>query len=278
MIRVVLNADDLGLHPRIDEGIFRAKEEGALTSTTVLVAGRTARQAIERAQSLGLGVGVHLCLTTHLTPCSPAREVRWLAPGGRFRKDWSELSMAWLSGLIPRDEVVREFDAQLAKARALGASVDHLDTHQHLHLLPGLASIVEELAVREGLPVRWPKDRPQLRWLARPTHAVKAILLSGLSRARVTPVAQRVRAWGVYESGRLTSERLVRLLERLPDGDHEIVTHPGMHPGVVPEDPSWRYGWEDELAAITSNAVRDVIERRRIELVRYGELATPAAR
>lgn len=272
MLKVVFNADDLGLHPRIDEGIFRAREEGVLTSATVLVTGRTARFAIERAGSLGLGLGVHLCLTTHLSPAAEARSVRWLAPGGRFRRDWSELSLAWLSGLIPRDEVQLEFEAQLARARQLGARVDHLDTHQHLHLLPGIASIVEELAARENLPVRWPRERPQVRWLVRPGPAAKTALLSGLSRLRPTREARRVRAWGVFESGRLTVKRLVRLLEKLPDGEHEIVSHPGLAPGVVSEDPSWRYDWEAELEALTSPAVHDVIARRGIEAVSYGQL------
>ena len=272
MVRLVLNADDLGLHPRIDEGIFRAREEGVLTSTTVLATGKTARFAIERATALGLGVGVHLCLTTHLTPAAEARLVRWLAPGGRFRRDWAELSVAWLSGLIPRDEVALEFEAQLSRARAFGAQVDHLDTHQHLHLLPGVSSIVEALAAREGLAVRWPRERPQVRWLAHPASAVKATLLAGLARSPLKAAAKRVRAWGVFESGRLSVARLVRLLERLPDGDHEIVTHPGLAPGVVAEDPSWRYDWESELEALTSPAVVDVIERRKIELVRYGQL------
>lgn len=271
-MRLVFNADDLGLHPRIDEGIFRAREEGVLTSATVLVTGRTARQAIERASALGLGLGVHLCLTTHLAPAAKASDVRWVAPGGRFRKDWAELSVAWLSGLIPRDEVALEFEAQLGRARALGARVDHLDTHQHLHLLPGLASIVEGLAAREGLPVRWPNERPQLRWIARPGRAVKTALLSSLARARPTPRAKRVRAWGVFESGQLTTARLARLIERLPDGDHEVVLHPGLAPGVVPEDPSWRYDWEAELAALTSPAVRDAVSRRSAELVTYAQL------
>ncbi|MCA2981346.1 MAG: ChbG/HpnK family deacetylase [Myxococcaceae bacterium] len=271
-MRLVFNADDLGLHPRIDEGIFRAREEGLLTSATVLVTGRTARQAIERASALGLGLGVHLCLTSRLSPAARARDVRWLAPGGRFRRDWAELSLAWLSGLIPRDEVVAEFEAQLERARRQGARVDHLDTHQHLHLLPGLASLVEGLAAREGLPVRWPRERPQLRWVARPSRAAKAALLSGLARLRPTPRAKRVRAWGVFESGQLTTARLVRLLETLPEGDHELVTHPGLAPGVVPEDPSWRYDWEAELEALTSPAVRDAVTRRRAELVTYAQL------
>ncbi|MER2559475.1 MAG: ChbG/HpnK family deacetylase [Myxococcaceae bacterium] len=273
MVRLVLNADDLGLHPRIDEGIFRAREEGVLTSTTVLVTGRTARFAIDRARTLGLGIGVHLCLTTHLAPAAEARDVRWLAPGGRFRKNWAELSMAWLGGLIPREEVALEFAAQLSRARAMGAQVDHLDTHQHLHLLPGLAPIVEGLAAREGLPVRWPRERPQVRWLAHPGSAAKTALISGLARAQRNEQAKRVRAWGVFESGRLNVTRLVRLLEKLPEGDHEIVMHPGLAPGLVSEDPSWRYDWESELEALTSPAVTDVIARRNIELVRYSQLA-----
>lgn len=272
MLRVVFNADDLGLHARIDEGIFRAREEGVLTSTTVLVTGKTARFAIQRAKDLGLGIGVHLCLTTHLPPAAEAKAVRWLAPGGRFRKDWSELSVAWLGGLIPREEVELEFAAQLARAREFGADVDHLDTHQHLHLLPGVAPIVEALAAREGLPLRWPRERPQVRWLAHPSSAMKATLLSGLARARPAQEARRVDAWGVFESGRLNARRLTRLLERLPDGDHEIVMHPGLAPGVVTEDPSWRYDWEAELEALTSPSVRDVLVHRNIAAVSYRQL------
>ncbi len=271
-MRLIFNADDLGLHPRIDEGIFRARTDGLLTSATVLVTGRSAPAAIARATELGLGLGVHLCLTSHLSPAARPGEVRWLAPGGRFRRDWSELSLAFLSGLIPRDEVALEFEAQLARARSLGATVDHLDTHQHLHLLPGLSAIVEALAVKHGLPVRWPTERPTARWLAHPASAAKTALLSSLARASTWSHQRRVRAWGVFESGRLTVKRLVRLLKRLPEGDHEVVMHPGLAPGVVPEDPTWRYDWEAELEALTSPATAELVRRRGFELVRYAQV------
>ena len=85
--------------------------------------------------------------------------MRWLAPGGRFRRNWAELSAAWLGRLIPPEEVVLEFRAQVARVRELGADIDHLDTHQHLHLLPNMTSIVEVLAAELGVPVRWPQER-----------------------------------------------------------------------------------------------------------------------
>ena len=273
MIRLVINADDLGLHPRIDEGIFAAHTDGVVTSATVLATGPTAAEAIRRAAQTKLGLGLHLCLTTHLTPAAPARDVRWLAPGGRFRRNWAELSAAWLGRLIPAEEIVTEFRAQVHRARELGADLDHLDTHQHLHLLPGMTSIVEVLAAELGLPMRWPSERPNAHWLVHPRSAMKSALLGTLSRLKESRGVTRVRALGVFESGRLNERRLLRLVSKLPDGDTEIVTHPGLEPGVVPQDPHWSYQWEQELAAVLSPRVRDAIAARGIQLVNYRQLS-----
>lgn len=274
MMKLVINADDLGLHPRIDEGIFAAHTDGVVTSATVLVTGPTAADAIRRAVTAKLGLGLHLCLTTHLNPAAPARDVRWLAPGGRFRRNWAELSAAWLSGLIPPDEILTEFRAQVQRAKTLGAQVDHLDTHQHLHLLPGISAIVESLAAELHLPMRWPLESPTLHWLAHPRSALKSALLGGLARFSAAPTVQRVPALGVFESGRLTERRLLRLIENLEDGEHEIVCHPGLKPGVIAQDPDWSYQWENELGAVLSPRVRDAIAARGIELVTYRQLAT----
>ncbi len=272
MIQLVINADDLGLHPRIDEGIFRAHATGVVTSATMLVTGPTAHGATKRALRDGLSVGLHLCLTTHLTPAAKASDVRWLAPGGRFRRNWAELSLAWLSRLVPKEEVELEFRAQVQRARELGLDVDHLDTHQHLHLLPGLAGIVEDLAAELNVPVRWPTARPSAHWLVHPRSAVKAALLSGLAQVRRPRTARRVAGHGVFESGRLSERRLLRLIDGLGDGVHEIACHPGLAPGVVKHDPSWHYEWEAELTAVTSPRVRAAISERGISLIRYRDL------
>lgn len=272
MIRLVVNADDLGLHPRIDEGIFRAAREGVVTSTSLLVTGRTAREAAAEARRLGLGIGVHLTLTSQLTPAAPATQVRWLAPGSRLRRSWSDLAKAWLSGLVPAEEVRREFSAQLERAHALGVQVDHLDTHQHLHLLPGITAIVEGLAAEANLPVRWPLDRPKREWIRSPRRAAKAALLGTLARLKPESGVRRVRAHGVFESGVLDEPTVLKFIARLRDGDHELMCHPGRAPERVPEEPGWRYGWELELEALCSPTVRAALERRAVELVRYSQL------
>jgi predicted glycoside hydrolase/deacetylase ChbG (UPF0249 family) len=273
MIRLVINADDLGLHPRIDEGIFRAHAEGVVTSATLLSTGPTAPEVVRRANREKLALGLHLCLTTHLSPAAPARDVRWLAPGGRFRKNWAELSAAWLSRLVPAEEVVLELRAQVRRARELGAEIDHLDTHQHLHLLPGMTSIVEVLAAELGLPVRWPVSRPTAHWLIHPRSALKAAALTSLAGFKQPRGVKRVKAHGVFESGRLSERRLLRIIEALEPGEHEIVTHPGMDPGVVPQEPGWRYDWEQELTAVTSGRVRQALDAKGVTLCTYADFA-----
>lgn len=274
MIQLVINADDLGLHPRIDEGIFEAHAHGIVTSSTLLATGPTAHGAAKRARREALPVGLHLCLTTHLTPAAKTTDVRWLAPGGRFRRNWAELSLAWLSRLVPREEVELEFRAQIERTRQLGLTIDHLDTHQHLHLLPGLTPIVEALATELGVPVRWPTERPNAHWLMHPKSAIKSALLSGLARSKPMGTARRVAASGVFESGRLSEPRLLRLLAGLTDGQHEIACHPGFEPGVVKHDPHWHYDWETELTALTSSRVRAAITERGIALCSYRELTS----
>jgi predicted glycoside hydrolase/deacetylase ChbG (UPF0249 family) len=272
VIKVVVNADDLGLHPRIDEGILRGHAEGVVSSATVLATGRNVSEAVARARAQKLPLGVHLCVTTHLEAAAPSSEVRWLAPGGRFRKDWQEFAAAWMGQLIPAEEVVLEMKAQVERVRAMGVDVDHLDTHQHLHLLPGMRRLVEALAVELGLPLRWPYERPSVRWLLRPKAALKTALLTTMARVRRPGEARRVRSWGVFESGSLNERRLLRILANLKAGNHEIVCHPGLTPTMVSEDPHWRYEWETEFAAVCSPRVRALIRERGIELCSFAQL------
>jgi predicted glycoside hydrolase/deacetylase ChbG (UPF0249 family) len=270
--RLVVNADDLGLHPRIDEGILEARARGILTSASLLVTGRSAAEAARAAKAAGLGVGVHLCLVGGLEPALPAAQVPSLAPApdGRFRGSWQALVKAWALGQVRESEARAELQAQVRRARELGAEVDHLDAHQHVHALPGLAGVVRELADEERLPLRWPLERPR-------PHGLKAALLAGLLLAARRPV-RSLELVGLSRSGALDEPALLEVLDALPPGELELelICHPGRDPGVVPEDPAWRYGWEKELAALTSEAVRRKVEALGLELTTYGRLFTAA--
>ncbi|WP_224243606.1 carbohydrate deacetylase [Hyalangium gracile] len=272
--RLIVNADDLGLHPSLDAGILRAHREGIVTSATLLVMGPSAPEAISRARAQGLALGVHLALSTWLPCAAPPTEVPTVAPGGRLRASWAQFARAWLTGRVRREEVAWELESQLTRARAMGAEVDHLDAHQHLHVLPGIRPLVEALARREGLPVRWPDQLPSASWRRAPGPALKTLILTVLARTapRPPPGVKRVSAGGVFEAGRLDESTLLALLDSLPEGDFEVGCHPGEGTPHVLEDPAWTYGWQAELDALTSPRVKARVQERGITLSTYGSL------
>lgn len=270
-IRLVVNADDLGLHPSIDAGILRAHREGIVTSTTALVTGRSAAKAIAEAKAQGLPIGVHLCLTTNLPPAADPARVPSVAPKGKFRPRWPQVLAAWAAGRIRLPEVETEFRAQIALAKALGAKPDHLDGHQHLHVLPGFASVVRAIAADEKLPVRWPVANASRQWVRQPASALKTAAIASCSRL-ARHGAPGLPGVGTFEAGALTEDRLLSMLSRLGPGEWEIGCHPGQRADDVPEQPGWTYGWEKELAAVCSPRVRELIHRRGIQLGSYGDL------
>lgn len=272
--RLIVNADDLGLHPSLDSGILRTHREGIVTSATLLVMGPSAPEAVSRARAQGLAIGVHLALSTRLPCAALATEVPTVAPDGRLRASWADFARAFLTGKIRRLEVALELEAQLARARALGAEVDHLDAHQHLHLLPGIRPLVEALAKREGLPVRWPDRLPRPSWRRAPGPALKTLILTALARTapRAPLGVRRVSAGGVFEAGRLDEPTLLALVDSLPEGVFEVGCHPGEGTPHVPEDPAWTYGWQAELDALTSPRVKARLQERGIVLTTYGSV------
>ncbi|GHG62456.1 ChbG/HpnK family deacetylase [Comamonas sp. JC664] len=276
LTRLVVNADDLGLHASLDAGILRAHRDGIVTSATLLATGPTAAAAAARAREAGLAVGLHLALSTRLPSAAPAHEVPTVAPGGRMRGSWADFARAWLTGQVRRDELARELSAQLERARALGVAVDHLDGHQHLHLLPGVRPLVEAIAARERLPLRWPDALPRPGWLRTPGPALKATVLTVLARTapRAGAGVRRVSAGGVFEAGRLDEAALLAVVNALPPGDFELGCHPGEGAPHVPEDPVWTYGWQAELEALTSARVKARLHERGVQLHSYGTLGS----
>ncbi|MGH9399060.1 MAG: ChbG/HpnK family deacetylase, partial [Thermoanaerobaculia bacterium] len=87
--RLIVNADDFGRTPGVNEGTIEAHTNGIVTSATVMVLEKASRegirQAIERAPRLQLGL--HFVLTGGGPPASAAVSVPTLAPGGRLARN-----------------------------------------------------------------------------------------------------------------------------------------------------------------------------------------------
>jgi hopanoid biosynthesis associated protein HpnK len=269
--RLIVCADDLGLHPGINAGILECHRKGIVTSASISPSG----QAFEEACGLlrgapQLDLGVHLTLVGEAPVSSPAT-LPTLAPEGRFPRDYAVLFRRLLLRRVREEEVERELVAQVARVRDAGIAVSHLDGHQHVHLHPALLPVVIRVAQRFGVKA--------LRAASRviPMTGMKPALIAlfarrGVNRVRRAGLKTPDVFLGLADTGRLDVARLLRLLGRLPPGTSELVCHPGAGDASIAAAYPWGFRWDAEAAALTSPAVREALGRERIQLLAYRDL------
>ena len=156
---IIINADDFGRHAEINRAVEEGLEHGCLRSATVMPGGAAFAGAIDIARRHEeLGLGVHFTLVDG-HPILPPEEIPSLVGSeGDFLPDHTALLKRYLKGGVNLEEVRRELAAQLQKVEATGIPISHVDSHQHMHTLPGIIDIVLDLAARAGIrAVRTPR-------------------------------------------------------------------------------------------------------------------------
>ena len=278
MIVAVVNADDFGLSVSINEGIWDAYEHGIVRSASLMANGEGFDDAVARVKEFpGLGVGVHLSLVGE-RPIAPAHELRGLVTSdGRLPTSYSQFARDYLLGKFTLREVRREIEAQIVRVLKAGVRPTHLDSHQHIHLLPGVFDLTLGLAKAFRIDVvRVPFDRAVLSPVLASARGVKLgalVFLSALARNKVRRLGLKSAGFfhGLAGSGHLDTRSLCAILSQLGHSVHEIMCHPGLETPALRHRYAWGYAWETEACALRSAAVKELVERRRIGLRSFAE-------
>ncbi len=241
--RLIVTADDVGLHPGMTEGAIRAHREGIVTACSVVANGAAFEDAVSRLRDVPtLDVGVHLTLV----------EERPLTPM-RFPRKYTSFVPLYLARAISIAAIERELRAQVERVLASGLRVTHVNGHQHLHLLPRIFEVVARLAEEYGAGyVRIVNETARARRAA-------MYILNALGR-RARNSFTNDRTIGVAIAGHLRD--VVPLLDAV-QGVTELVTHPGI--GV--DGYAWGYEWDDETRALCDPRLRAELDARGIELI-----------
>jgi predicted glycoside hydrolase/deacetylase ChbG (UPF0249 family) len=273
--RLVVNADDFGVSAGVNRGILEAHAAGVVSSVSVLVnaPGWADARATLPAASATLGVGLHLNLTADAPVASGARTL--VSPRtGRFHPLRVVVARALAGGIDP-GEVAAECAAQLARLRETGVAVTHLDSHRHVHVLPGIWGAVVETARREGVRfVRVPLEPLAARaasWRALLKGAALGAAWRVAARGvALPPVAHADHFHGIALQGdRRFAGRLVALLDRLAPGLTELMVHPGHPDAALAAWDGYTAPRAVELAALTSPAVRARFQQGAFRLVTF---------
>jgi len=271
MRRLIVNADDFGRSSSINEAVIRAHREGILTTASLMVNEPGAAEAIELAKANpGLGVGLHLALVCGKPALTPQRIPHLVNGAGQFPDNAAVAGMRCFFSRAARAEARAEIAAQFERFASTSLSLDHVNGHLHFHLHPVVLEAI--LAGAE----RWKVRTMRLtvdpfflnarlaggHWIYRASHAILFGLLSARARSMLRQRGIRTtdRVFGLLQNGRVEREYVARLVERLPEGDSELYSHPCAEQ------------FKDELAALVDPAIKARLVSRGIRLIRYQDL------
>jgi len=242
-----ITADDYGLHADINSAVVRLLETGALTDTSAMGNGRAIERGAELLHATGRSsVGLHLCWVGGEQALGP---MPILAPQSRLPERPQLIQRTLRDPRAARNELFAEGMRQARALQALGLHITHIDSHQHMHVLPSAHLVVLEIARRlGGAPVRLPRV---ITPLGRPIGLLLTMFSRQLARVAARMGIPTYLSFGFEDSGRQNGESLRSyLMHPLPPGS-ELMTHPGDSTPVLRRDyGSWRYDWSGEAAGL----------------------------
>lgn len=255
---LIINADDFGLDLRISRDILRCIQEKLVNSISVLPFRDRDHEDMLAAivsEHPDVRIGAHLSLIE--TEPVLAETPRY-APDRPSAGSYRGFLGMYLRGRMRPAQIRAEWKAQigLLGGRLGGAGrIAHLDSHQHVHVLPGIWTVSCELREEFGIP----RLRVPYESLARAAAYRFPFGLGFQALSLMRRSAGDARFLGFLTSTRFTVNGnlggLATVLRR-PDLAFELMVHPGQAPdGGLSDDPAnvnadgpWLSGHEmDEL-------------------------------
>jgi hopanoid biosynthesis associated protein HpnK len=283
---VVFNADDFGLCASINAGVIESHRGGVVRSASLIATGGAFEEAADYArENPSLDPGLHLALCEGRPVCDPARVPSLVSHTGCLHENHAAFLRRYFCGKISLGEVEKEFRAQLDKAVGAGISISHLDSHQHLHMLPAIFKIVLRLAKEHRIPVVRFSDERAGTWIPERGRTFRALQRIGLSQ--ICRLSQRDLARsgiavpehfsGILDAGRWNLEKLRAKIRSLGPGLTEICCHPRLRqPGE--REFNCNYNDREELSALTGGGLSQFIEEENVSVTSFRDYFSEARR
>jgi len=204
-IKIIINADDLGICKERDEGIFELYINGLISSTSILMNVINSINSIRKAKELNVNLGIHLNLTEGEPLYKKDIETNSLVS---FNAEQNKYVMHGKFGLRERisNHSIKEIDVKNEIIEQIQqfffyykSYPSHIDGHQHIHVIPFIAKILSDIMVNiigiyrirlplenEELLEKYVSDQKRLAFYKQVTHylirffrLMKIVLIQG---------------------------------------------------------------------------------------------------
>ncbi len=273
MKQIIINADDFGFSEGINKGIIESYKNGIATSTSIVCNTEYFHKSIKELRRLkGLGKGVHLNLTMG-KPVS--RDVPSLTnKNGLFEKDVYRFSLRASISKIHKEDIKKELEGQIKLAVSKFEDIDHIDSHQHIHILPQIYPIVLMLARKYKISfVRLPQQHITPEFWNRLPERIVLNALCKIADGYDTNYKRHINYFCGFWHGGLNEPIFSKIVNSIKEGVCEFMCHPAYPDSFIGKNWSGlKADRTKDLKTLTSPVCRRLVEKNKIKLIRFADL------
>ena len=270
-LRVIFTADNLGRSQNANEAVFRAYQEGVLTSASLPVRGAAIEPAVAWCkQNPGLEVGLQLVLTNGKSVLKPSEIVGVVDERFEFGDGfWGNVFRYWLNPRL-KSALQAEVDAQIRLYRRMGLPLGFVSGRGGMHLHPVVYGFIRRYHEAWKIRAVRATHDPVLTHLRLFPGRSLANLPLGLLMRHFDRVARPLlvrrgigltdAVLGTMARGRLDVDYLLTMLEELPPGTYEVCLNPDTDELA------------DELELLLNPELKQFLSQPGRELINHGDL------
>jgi hopanoid biosynthesis associated protein HpnK len=281
--RIIITGDDFGLALPVNKAIEEAHLKGVLTTASLMVGAKFAGDAAERSRNHpSLKVGLHLTLVEGSSVLPPQRIPDLVDASGSFPTHLTRAGFKFFFYPGIRKQLEGEIRAQFDAFHKTGFVLDHVNAHNHMHLHPTVLRLILKVGRDYGLKaIRLPNEPPLRSWQAARASLGSRFaswiflfpwlhLMKGMMRR--ANVRHNDFLFGMNDSGAMTLDLALRLVQHLPDGATELCFHPAVSRCAEIDSTMPGYRHEDELRALTSEALIHALNAKGLKTIAFSDL------
>jgi predicted glycoside hydrolase/deacetylase ChbG (UPF0249 family) len=265
---LIIHADDLAVAHAVDEASFRALDEHAVTSASVMAPCPWLTEVARYARTHpGADIGIHLALTSEWA------EYKW-GPVARLDQvpslvdpdDYFYPDVGPFAAHAKLSEAEREIRAQIALAEKMGIHPTHLDIHMGaMAATPQLYAVLIKVGHELHLPFMAVRTTdPQLAPMEKLLSPRDIVLDSIIIANPMVPAAH----W---------HEFYANAIRNLKPGLHEMIVHLGYDnaelEAITSGHPAFGAAWrERDFKEVTSPRFKQMLKQNHVILVGWKDL------
>lgn len=143
--RVIINADDLGLHACVDNAILDLSQKNVISSASLMSYGNPSAEVIRQIMKENIAIGLHFDLTSSLM-----KQER-IQRQAHYQNIKQVIQKSWLRQL-PASLMIEEFRHQLERfVDIVGDLPVFIDGHEHVHQYPVIRESIWQVLVEKNI-------------------------------------------------------------------------------------------------------------------------------